>query len=80
MTLATMLLTSGVFLTLLALFAGRAARVSMGPMPKGISEERRDEIQRYRSDLSRYAPLVLRLGLSMIVAGAVVLVVVLASG
>lgn len=80
MTLAAMLVASGVFLTLLGLFARRAARVSMGPMAKGLSEGRRDEIARYRSDLTRYAPFVLRLGLGITMAGVLVLVVVIATG
>lgn len=80
MTLATMLLASGIFLTLLGLFARRAARVSMGPPPRGLSEERREEIVRYRSDLSRFAPLVIRLGVGTTLVGILVLAVAIFAG
>ena len=80
MTLGTFLLASGIFLVLIALLWARASRVALRGTPPQLSDARREEMERFRSESDRYSPYVLRIGIVATIAGLLIVLVALATG
>ena len=75
MTLGLLFLVWGVFAIVTGAYFSRLSRVSFRSRPEVLSEDRRDEIVRYRQELLRYSPWVTKLGAVMACFGAIVVIV-----